>query len=216
MIEFLKHLFGTAEDGSPVSLTYEQLAAKIGADEKLKIVNLADGGFVSKDKYAAAETKISGLSQQLKDANETIQSYKDMDIEGIKKAAGEWETKYNTETQALQDKIDAMAYNHAVDMFMQGYSFTSKAAAAGIRAEFDSKKFELKDGQFVGAKEWMDGLVKHEDYKAAFVVADPNPDPKPPQFGDPNPSGNPAPTRLSLTELMVKKNADPNYKVKYD
>lgn len=213
MIEFLKHLFGNTEDGSPVSLTYEQLAAKIGADEKLKIVNLADGGFVSKDKYAAAETKITGLTQQLKDANATIQSYKDMDIDGIKRAAGEWETKYNTETQALQAKIDAMAYNHAVDMFMQGYSFTSKAAAAGIRAEFDSKKFELKDGQFTGAKEWMEGLAKSDDYKAAFVVADPT---KPPQFGDPNPGGNPAPARLSLTELMAKKNADPNYQVKYD
>lgn len=213
MIEFLKHLFGNTEDGSPVSLTYEQLAAKIGADEKLKIVNLADGGFVSKDKYAAAETKITGLTQQLKDANATIQSYKDMDIDGIKRAAGEWETKYNTETQALQAKIDAMAYNHAVDMFMQGYSFTSKAAAAGIRAEFDSKKFELKDGQFTGAKEWMEGLAKSDDYKAAFVVDVPT---KPPQFGDPNPGGNPAPARLSLTELMAKKNADPNYQVKYD
>lgn len=211
-MDFLKALFGVV-DGKPESLTWEQLEAKLKA-AGIKPANLADGGYVSKDKYAAEQEKAKTLGEQLEAANTTIQSYKDMDIDGIKKSAADWEQKYTTETQALKDKLDAMAYGHAVDLFMSGYNFTSKAAASGIRSEFDAKKFELKDGQFIGAKEWMEGLAKSDDYKAAFVVS--QPDPKPPQFGDPNPNNKPAPTRMSLSELMAKKNADPNFQVKYD
>ena len=46
-------------------------------------------------------TERDGLKTQLSDANTEIQSYKDMDIEGIKQAAADWEAKYNTDTQAL-------------------------------------------------------------------------------------------------------------------
>ena len=60
-----------------------------------------------KTKVTALETERDGLKTQLSDANTAIQSYKDMDIDGIKQKASEWETKYNTDTQALQDKLDA-------------------------------------------------------------------------------------------------------------
>lgn len=209
-MDFLKALFGVV-DGKPESLTWEQLEAKLKA-AGIKPANLADGGYVSKDKYAAEQEKAKTLGEQLEAANTTIQSYKDMDIDGIKKSAADWEQKYATDTQALQDKLKAMEYGHAVDLFMSGYNFTSKAAAAGIRSEFDAKKFELKDGQFTGAKEWMEGLAKSDDYKAAFVTDGP----KPPSFGDPNPAPKPEPTRLPLSELMARKNADPNFQVKYD
>lgn len=213
-MEFLKALFGTTADGKPEALTYDQLAEKVTAG-KLKVVNLADGGYVSKDKHtseiATRDAKISGLETQLSEANTTIQSYKDMDIDGIKKSATEWEQKYATDTKALQDQLDGMARSHAADMFMAGYKFSSKAAAAGIRAEFDAKKFELKDGAFIGAKEWMEGLTKDADYQSAFAPATPPADPKKPKFSDPEPKKDPPPARKSLSQMMAAKNADPNY-----
>lgn len=213
-MEFLKALFGTTADGKPEALTYDQLAEKVTAG-KLKVVNLADGGYVSKDKHtseiATRDAKISGLETQLSEANTAIQSYKDMDIDGIKKSATEWEQKYATDTKALQDQLDGMARSHAADMFMAGYKFSSKAAAAGIRAEFDAKKFELKDGAFVGAKEWMEGLTKDADYQSAFAPAVPPADPKKPKFSDPEPKKDPPPVRKSLSQMMAAKNADPNY-----
>ena len=222
MYEFLKKLFGTDADGKPVALTYEQLAEKIGADKSLKIVNLADGGYVSQDKYQAEVTKNTGLSQQLEAANTTIQSYKDMDIDGIKKSAADWETKYKQDTEALQAQLDAQARSHGEDMFFRDYKFSSKAAAAGVRAEFAKKNFELKDGTFVGAKEWMDELAKDEDYKSAFAVETPPAPPagssgkKPPKFSDPKPQGGPPAGRKSLTELMKMKNDNPDAQISYE
>lgn len=217
-MEFLKALFGTGADGKPEALTFDQLAEKVAAG-KLKVVNLAEGGYVSKDKHKneieTRDAKITGLESQLSEANTTIQSYKDMDIDGIKKSASDWEQKYATDTKALQDQLDNMARNHAADMFMSGYKFSSKAAAAGIRAEFEAKNFELKEGAFVGAKEWMDGLTKDPDYQPAFVAAAPA-DPKKPKFADPEPKKNPPPARKSLSQMMAAKNADPNYVATYE
>ena len=52
-------------------------------------------------------TERDGLKTQLDEANKTIKSYADMDIDGIKKAAADWETKYNTDTQQLKDQLAA-------------------------------------------------------------------------------------------------------------
>ena len=175
MYEYLKKLFKEV-DGQPEAITAEELIKRIQADKNLNIVNLKDGGYVSKDKFDAKETELAGVKTQLTDANKEIQSYKDMDIEGIKKSAHEWEEKYKTDTAALNDKLTAQERKHQTDMFFSGYKFTSKAAQAGIRMEFDKKEFKLEDGVFQGASDYMKSLMENEDYKGAFVLEDDKPD----------------------------------------
>ena len=189
MYEYLKALFGTAEDGKPIALTFDQLVEKLGAAKDIKLVNLNEGGYVSKDKLDAKITELSGVKEQLTSANATIQSYKDMDIEGIKKSASDWQAKYDTDTKALQEKLDAQARAHREEQFMSGYKFTSKAAKDGVLAAFRSKEFKLDGDIFVGAKDYMTELMANEDYKGAFVKdepKDPKPDPKPaPKWSNP-------------------------------
>lgn len=47
-------------------------------------MDLSEGGYVSKEKYGELDTAKKGIEKQLKDANATINSYKEMDIDGIK------------------------------------------------------------------------------------------------------------------------------------
>ena len=127
--EFLKKLFGTPKDGEePKAMTYAELEAAIDADKKIQVVDVKTGGYVSKEKLDAKITELDGVKQQLSDANTTIQSYKDMDIDGIKQSAKDWETKYTQETQKLTAQLAAQERTHAMDMFMGGYKFTSKPA----------------------------------------------------------------------------------------
>lgn len=224
MYEFLKQFFGVTEDGQPVALTFEQLAEALTANKELKLVNLADGGYVSKDKFDAKETELAGVRKQLDEANVTIQSYTDMDIDGIKKSVSDWEQKYNDDTATLRQQLAEQEQAHSLDMFLGGYQFSSKAARDGIRADFLSKKFPYEDGKFIGAKEYMDGLMGDDDYKAAFVVKAPDTDPVPPappappkpQFSDPNPQKQPPKTKVGLADLMRKKNENPNTEVKFE
>ena len=219
MNEFLKSFFGVDEAGTPVALTFEQLNEKLTAGG-VKLANLADGGYVSKDKFDAKDTELSGVKDQLTAANETIQSYKDMDIEGIKQSAADWETRYNTDTAALNQKLEQQAREHSLDMFMSGYDFTSKAAAAGIRQAVIEKDFPFEEGSYKGAKEFVDGLRTDDDYKAAFKVVE-TPAPENQDTGKPKftagPDKTPAPpAKKHLMELMVHANEHPNDPINFD
>lgn len=188
MYEFLTKLFKEV-DGNPEAITAEELVKRIQAEKGLKIVNLEDGGYVSKEKFDAKNTELAGVKQQLTDANKEIQSYKDMDIDGIKKSAKEWETKYNTDTAALNEKLEAQERSHQMDMLMAGYKFTSKAAESGIRALIEAKEYKLENGEFLGAKDYIKSLMENEDYKGAFVQEDKD-DPENNGGGDQNQNQN--------------------------
>ena len=180
--EFLKKLFGTPKDGEqPKAMTYEELEAAINADSGIKLANLAEGGYVSKNKFDDKEMELSGVQKQLEAANTQIQSFKDQDVEGIKKKVTEWETKYNTDTQALKDKLSAQAREHAEEMFLSGYQFSSKAARSGVLSELRSKQFQIDEsGTILGGKEFMKSLMEDDDYKGAFVVEQPKEPETPP------------------------------------
>ncbi len=78
---------------------------------KIQVVDVKAGGYVSKEKLDAKITELDGVKQQLSDANTTIQSYKDMDIDGIKQSAKDWETKYTQEnTEADRTACGPGAY----------------------------------------------------------------------------------------------------------
>ena len=218
MYDFLKKLFAEG------ALTFDQFVEALNGDKTIKLVNLSDGGYVAKDKYdnkvRELTTELTGVKEQLTSANATIQSYKDMDIEGIKKSASDWEKKYKDDTDALTKKLEQQAYDHKADLFMSGYTFTSAAAKSGIRALFDQQKFELgEDGVFKGAKEWMDTQIGSDENKGAFVVdapaAPPAPSGTPPMFAPTQPPKGPTKHR-SLTQLMQERNANPNAPIKFD
>lgn len=104
-----------------------------------------------------------GLATQLSDANTAIQSYKDMDIDGIKKAATDWETKYNADTKALKDQLEGVKYSHAVENAVGGMKFTSSSARKAFMADLTDKHLTLQDGKLLGL----------DDFTSAYKEADP-------------------------------------------
>lgn len=169
--EFLKALFGEPKEGEePKAMTFAELEQAINADKNIKVVDLSGGDYVSKSKFDSRGTELEGVKQQLETANATINSFKDQDIEGIKKSVSDWETKYNKDTQKLKDQLAAEQRAHAEEMFMTGYHFTSKPAREGVLNAFKEQNFQMKDGKFVGADEYMQKLMENDDYKGAFAI----------------------------------------------
>ena len=109
-------------------------------------------------------TERDGLKTQLTTANDTIKSYKDMDVDGIKAKVGEWETKYNTDTQALKDQLDAANYGFAVNGAVAGLKFTSESAKKAFVADLTAKKLPLQEGKLLGM----------EDFVKTYQTSDPN------------------------------------------
>lgn len=235
MYEYLKSLF---EGGA---ITFDQFVAALESHKEVKLANLADGGYVAKDKFDAKVTELSGVKEQLTAANTTIQSYKDMDIDGIKKSAAEWQQKYETDTKSLQEKLDAQATEFAARTYLGGFQYANELVKDAIYDKFMAKKFKRsEDGKFEGADAWMEEMKK--SYPSSFTVPAPAGDPAgtpPSGSNDPAPSGNPsgAPAggkprpwfappagpsasaggkKMSLSEMMAYKNAHPDVKIDFE
>lgn len=166
--EYLKDLFG---DGS---LSFAQFVEKLGsAGDNVKLVNLKDGGYVGKDKFDAMQTERDTFRTQLETANTTIQSYKDMDIDGIKQSAKDWETKYNADTQMLRDKLADMEYGHTVETAVVGLKFTSAAAKKAFVADLTAKKLTVQDGKLLGLDDFVNAYKQSDP--SAFASESPVP-----------------------------------------
>jgi len=108
-------------------------------------------------------TERDGLKTQLDTATSEIKSYKDLDIDGIKSKASEWETKYTTDTQTLKDQLDATNYGFAVKEAVSGYKFTSESAKKAFIGDLTAKKLPLQEGKLLGL----------DDFHKTYAESDP-------------------------------------------
>lgn len=99
---------------------------------------------------ATLTTERDGYQSQLSKANEAIKTFEGMDIEGIKTKAGEWESKYKTETEALQKQLDDTKRDFAYKSATAGLKFTSEGAKKAFLADLQAKNLALEDGKVLG------------------------------------------------------------------
>ena len=190
-MEFLKALFGEGE-----ALTYDQLAEKIRIG-KLNVVNIADGSYISRDKY---NTKVNDLTQQVTDLQGQItQRDTDMtDLQGkltaaqadatklteVQNALSNLQTKYSADQQEWERKTQQQAYEFMVRERATGLNFSSAAARRDFIREANAKQFKVDGETLLG---YEDFLTKYKADNPGALVED-NPDPKP------APGPKPAPT----------------------
>lgn len=154
-MEFLKEILGEE--------LYNQIMAKINAhngdeankEKLIKLVNLTDGGYVSKDKYTSLETDLSGKTSELEKANGLI--------EELKKTTGKDEesqqkiTAYETEITNLKRENEELKTENALK-----FALLSAGAVDVDYLVFKAKeKGEIKlgdDGKIKGEDDLISGL----------------------------------------------------------
>jgi len=241
MYEFLKKLFGEG------AITFDQFVDALDADKTIKLANLADGGYVAKDKHdnkvRELTTELTGVKEQLETANTTIQSYKDMDIDGIKQSAASWEQKHKTDTEALQKKLDEQATEFAARTYLSGFKYSDDLVKDAIYDKFMAKQFKRSDdGKFEGSDAFMDELKTK--YPNSFASQEPagsgggtQPSGAAGSAGAAGSGNNPAGTnpaknrpwfapqsapqfsgekKRTLSEMMAYKNAHPDATIEFD
>ena len=137
----------------------------------VRLADLSEGNYVSREDYLTLETEKNGLQTQLENANITINSYKEMDIDGIQRSVKEWETKYNEDTQALQGQMLTQQKQFAAERYLDSQKIKSPLSRKAIMQEFLAQDMEFKDGAFVGADEYMKGI--REKYPDEFEKDEP-------------------------------------------
>lgn len=172
-MEFLKEILGEE--------LYSQTKEKIDSynqehkDKPMKLVNLSEGNYVSKEKFDSKETEINTLKTQVDDANREIQSYKDMDIDSIKESASNWETKYNDLVKEQEEAKEKSIREERTNAFFNDVKFASESAKAGVIAQFNAKdfKYDEETQKFQGASEWLEELKTKDTGAFLSEVANP-------------------------------------------
>lgn len=172
-MEFLKEILGEE--------LYSQTKEKVDSynqehkDKPVKLANLSEGNYVSKEKFDSKETEITNLKTQIENANKEIQSYKDMDIDSIKKSATDWETKYKELEENQKVEKEKSIRSERTNAFFSDVKFASESAKAGVIAQFNEKdfKYDEQTGKFQGASEWLEELKKNDVGAFKSEVANP-------------------------------------------
>lgn len=115
------------------------------------------------------------LKTQVEDANKEIQSYKDMDIDSIKKSADDWKTKYEEMEANQKAEKEKSIRNERTNAFFNDIKFASESAKAGVIAQFNEKNFKYDEEtkKFLGANEWLKDLKEKDSGAFLSDVANP-------------------------------------------
>lgn len=161
-----------------------------------------------KNTIATLTTERDTLQSQLAAANTQIEQFKGMDIDGIKQAADDYKTKYESAAADFQKQLAERDYNDAALAALSDVKFTSKAAKSAFLATLKEKQLKLDNGKLVGFDEILN-QAKADD-PSAFAS-----DKLPPKFTDPI-TGAPLPevtkeafTKMSYMEKLKIKTEQP-------
>lgn len=119
MLEWLKTILGDSYT--------EEIDKKVSAE--------IGKGFVSKTDFNVKNEDLKKVQEQLVEANKTIEGFKDMDIDTIRKEADEWKDKAEQAEKDAADKIAEMEFNSRLTTAITGAKGKSARAILGELGE---------------------------------------------------------------------------------
>ena len=145
-------------------------AAKAKADKSQEIENL--------------KSQLSEKDKLIEEANVQIENFKGMDVEGTKKAADEWKTKFEqaaaeakTKETEYQQKLQEQAYEFKLNETVSNLKFPNELTKNAFVNELKAKKLPLEGDKLLG----FDDYIKEvgEKNPGLFVTEEAPTDPTP-------------------------------------
>ncbi len=145
-----------AEDLKKLGLTDDELIQKI---------IVAHGKDIEKHKAQidTAEAEVKSLKDQLSEAGKQIESFKGMDIDGVKKAAADWEAKARQAEADAAKQVAQLKFDHALDGALSGAKARNAKAVRAL-LNLDGLKLNEADGSVIGLKEQLEKIQSEADY----------------------------------------------------
>lgn len=223
----IKEIFEKAQSENK-ALTWEEFN-KIANENKAKFTDLSTGRYVDKQKYedelAKKDVEINTLNDTLTNRTNDMTALQEQlknagadtgKLEELTANLERLQSQYDADTKALQSKLSAQAYDFAVRDFASGLKFSSAAARRDFERSMRDKNLPMENGQIIGAADYQKLYAKEN--KDAFVVDTPpaNPETPKPQFAGSATGNNKGGAKMSLSEMMAKKNENPDFVINFD
>jgi hypothetical protein len=153
----------------------------------------ADKIIQERDSY---KLKAESLETQVNDANTEIQKFKDMDIDGIKKAADDWKETAEKAKADADKQISQMKFDYALSAALTGAKAKN---AKAVKALLDMDGLKFNDGKIVGLDEQLAQIKADNDY--LFESDEPAPEFVKGTNGGSGSVGGKKPSEMTYTEL---------------
>lgn len=140
--------------------------------------------------------KAESLETQVNDANTEIQKFKDMDIDGIKKAADDWKETAEKAKADADKQISQMKFDYALSAALTGAKAKNTKA---VKALLDMDGLKFNDGKIVGLDEQLAQIKADNDY--LFESDEPAPEFVKGTNGGSGNVGGKKPSEMTYTEL---------------
>lgn len=170
--EFLRPLFDADQaGGEPKKMGYDELVTAINGSSDIKLVNIRDGDYVSKEKYdrlvSAANTYKSELATATERLNQGASAAEGaIDIAALKKA-------HKAEIEALRAELNNANKAAMIRDYLEREKFTSRIAKSALIKEMTKNPdIFVVEGQLVGVEDAM--KFYKTEYADAFKSTDPD------------------------------------------
>jgi hypothetical protein len=183
--EFLKSLNLSQE-------VIDKIMAENGKDIAVE-QKKAEKAIQERDSY---KLKAESLGTQVNDANTEIQKFKDMDIDGIKKAADDWKETAEKAKADADKQISQMKFDYALSAALTGAKAKN---AKAVKALLDMDGLKFNDGKIVGLDEQLAQIKADNDY--LFESDEPAPEFVKGTNGGSGSVGGKKPSEMTYTEL---------------
>lgn len=140
--------------------------------------------------------KAESLETQVNDANTEIQKFKDMDIDGIKKAADDWKETAEKAKADADKQISQMKFDYALSAAL---TVAKAKNAKAVKALLDMNGLKFNDGKIVGLDEQLAQIKADNDY--LFESDEPAPEFVKGTNGGSGSVGGKKPSEMTYTEL---------------
>lgn len=141
------------ENGLPKSVI-DEIMAEYGQDFKQK-----------DEQIETLTTEKEGIKKQLEEANNQIQSFKDVNVEDLNNQIKEWEDKYNQDTENLKNELSKKDYDYKLKDLTNGLKFSSNGAKRAFLEDLKEKGLEFNEEGV---------LVGFDDFKKSYEETDPD------------------------------------------
>lgn len=115
-----------------------------------------------KEQLEQAQMDVTTLKKQIDAANKQIESFKSLDIEGIKKSADEYKVKYEQETAELRKQLDEKDFLSAAEVELSDVMFSSKGAKKTFYDDLKKSEVKLENGSLKGFSEFLEAYKKQD------------------------------------------------------
>lgn len=168
-------------------MTKEELLALGLTEEQIKEIFRLNGIAVTNAKgdLTRKETELAALQGKLDTANKQIEDFKDLDVEGIKKAAEDYKIKFEDAEKKAKEDLEKIQFEHKLESALSGAKAKNIKA---VKALLDTEGLKLNKDEIVGLNEQLEKLKEENDY---LFESEEQTKQDPPKFTRPGGSGNP-------------------------